>query len=98
MNLEGLVSLAELAEHAGVDLWNFHTADGRGIRKAIEFLAPFARDPKNWSTKQIEPIQTAKFYSIVRAASKRYKDPEFQKLIVQVSKSKGDESTKLVPR
>jgi hypothetical protein len=83
MNLEGLVSLAELAEHAGVDLWNFHTADGRGIRKAIEFLAPFARDTKSWQAKQIEPINTAKFYSIVRIAGKRYKDPEFQKLLAQ---------------
>jgi len=83
MNLEGLVSLAELAEHAGVDLWNFHTADGRSIRKAIEFLAPFARDTKSWPTKQIEPIHTAKFYSIVRIAGKRYKDPEFPKLLAQ---------------
>ena len=74
MNLEGLVSLAKLGEHVGVDLWNFHTADGRGIRKAIEFLAPFSRDPKNWPTKQIEPIRTEKFNVIVQLAKKRYKE------------------------
>ena len=81
MNLEGLVELAKLGVAVGVDLWNFHTADGRGIRKAIEFLAPYGRNPKSWPTKQIEPIRTAQFSSIVREAGRRYKDPEFQKLV-----------------
>jgi hypothetical protein len=74
MNLEGLVSLAQLGEHVGVDLWNFHLPDGRGIRKAIEFLAPFSRDPKSWPAKQIEPIRVDKFNAIVQLARKRYKD------------------------
>ena len=74
MNLEGLVSLAQLGEHVGVDLWNFHSPDGRGIRKAIEFLAPFSRDTKSWPTKQIEPIRVDKFNAIVQLARKRYKD------------------------
>ena len=74
MNLEGLVSLAELADHVDIDLWNYRTADGRGIRKAIEFLEPYARDPKNWPTKQIEPIRVDKFNTIAKSAKKRYKD------------------------
>lgn len=80
MNLEGLVSLAKLAEHTGMDLWSFQTADGRGIRKALLFLNPFARDPKKWPYKQISAIEPGRFESIVRWVSGKYKDAEFQRL------------------
>ena len=79
MNLEGFISLAKLGEHAGVDLWGFQTADGRGIRKAALFLDPFARDPKKWPYKQISPINPARFHAIVEKVRGKYKDPEFQR-------------------
>ena len=78
MNLEGLVDLAELGEHVDIDLWNFQTADGRGIRKAILYLEPFARDPSKWPYKQIVPINASKFNEIALNASSVYKDPEFR--------------------
>ncbi len=84
MNLEGLVSLARLADHVGIDLWNFQTADGRGIRKAFLFLDPFARDPKKWPYKQITPIVPARFHVILQTAGDKYKDLEFQKLAVSL--------------
>src|SRR6266436_9463175 len=37
-NLDGLMLLARLSENVGVDLWNYQTKDGRGIRHALEFL------------------------------------------------------------
>lgn len=38
MNMRAFCNLADLAEKAGVDLWNYRTEDGRGIRGAMEFL------------------------------------------------------------
>jgi Alginate lyase len=72
MNLEGLVSLARLGENVGVDLWNFQTADGRGIRKAVEFLEPFTHDGKKWPYQQITPFRPERFDVILR----RVKDVE----------------------
>jgi hypothetical protein len=81
MNLEGMVALAQLGDHVGVDLWNFQT-NGRGsIRQAIMFLEPFTRDMTKWPYKQISPAGSARFNAIVRKASMKYKDSEFQKLV-----------------
>ena len=52
-NLDGLMLLARLGENVGVDLWNYETRDGRSIRKALEFLQPFASGEKKWSYQQL---------------------------------------------
>ena len=73
MNLEGLVALAELAEHVGVDLWNYQTPDGRSIRKAVSYLGSFAVDPTKWPYKQIVPINVTKFNEIAHTAKGKFK-------------------------
>ena len=55
MNLTGMFDLATIGEHLGIDLWNFETADGRGIRKALDFLAQEVQG-KAWNYEQIVPI------------------------------------------
>jgi len=53
MNLDGLMTLARLGENVGIDLWNYETRDGRSIRKALEFLKPFASGEKKWTYQQL---------------------------------------------
>ena len=56
MNATLFCELALLGEKVGVDLWRYETADGRSIRKAVEWLMPYWRREKAWTLKQITPI------------------------------------------
>ena len=45
-NLEALAAIAQILSTPDDNLWNFQTADGRGIRRAVEFMYPFIKDKK----------------------------------------------------
>jgi hypothetical protein len=73
-NLDGLMLLARLGENVGVDLWNYQTSDGRSIRKALDFLVPFAMGQK-WPYQQLGQWRPEQLYSLIRRAAAKYDDP-----------------------
>ena len=47
-NLEALATLCQIVSESGDNLWEFETADGRGMRKAVAWMFPYIRDKKTW--------------------------------------------------
>jgi hypothetical protein len=47
-NLEAVAALAQSLSTPDDDLWRFELADGRGLRKAMEYMVPYIRDKKSW--------------------------------------------------
>jgi hypothetical protein len=47
-NLEAMTAIAEVLSTPDDDLWQFKTAEGRGIGLAMQFMYPFIRDKKSW--------------------------------------------------
>ena len=76
-NLDGLMLLARLGESVQVDLWNYKTADGRSIRKALDFLVPFALG-KKWTYQQLGEWPPQQLYPLMRRAASHYKDATFK--------------------
>jgi len=83
-NLDGLTQLATLGDRAGVDLWHFETRDGRSIRKAILYLAPFAFGDRKWSAQQINGFNGAALYLVLRRAAPHYDDEAFRQAAARV--------------
>ncbi|TWO33823.1 alginate lyase family protein [Seonamhaeicola sediminis] len=87
MNLTGLTELATLGEWVGVDLWTYETADGRSIRKALEFLRPYIEKvpegwpPRVWHYKQIVPFLPEILAPAFRMASVGYQDEEYEAVV-----------------
>jgi hypothetical protein len=49
--LDNMASLCQLLSTPEDDLWKFETSDGRGIRKAMEFMYPYLADKSKWPKK-----------------------------------------------
>lgn len=78
MNLGGFVELAQLGDTVDIDLWNYQTSDGRSIRKAFDWLYPFADGKKKWEYQQIEPLLGEHLYDQMRKAKDKYRDDKFK--------------------
>jgi hypothetical protein len=78
-NLDGLMWLARLGENVGVDLWNYQTKDGRGIRRALEYLYPFAVGDQKWIDQQLGGFDGQSLFPLMRRASEHYKDERFKR-------------------
>ena len=96
MNLEGFVALAELGENVGLDLWNFQTQDGRGIRPAIEFLYPFLSPANKWKYEQIEGWEPERLFPLMRRAARKYRDEKFHKMMMTVPPLEASDKTNLL--
>ena len=83
-NLDGLELLASLGERAGVDLWNYQTADGRRIRRALEYLYPFAVGEKKWDYQQLGGVEPQALFPVMRRASAAYRDEKYGALMSKV--------------
>src|SRR5690606_17181409 len=47
-NLDAMVTLVHIISDSSNDLWHYSTADGKSIKKGIEFLFPYVDDKSKW--------------------------------------------------
>ena len=47
-NLDAMATVAQILSTAQDDLWPFELPDGRGLRKAVAWMAPWIRSRKGW--------------------------------------------------
>ena len=52
-NLEACIVTAQAAAMYGIDLYSAETLDGKGIRKSLDYMFPFYKNPYTWEHKQI---------------------------------------------
>lgn len=47
-NLDAMATAAQILSTPEDDLWKFETTDGRGLKRAMEFMTPYIRDKKSF--------------------------------------------------
>ena len=82
MNLDAFFRLANLGDHAGVDLWRKNNKDAHSLRKALDFLVPYIdQPPAKWPYKQIKEIDESNMLPVLRLAALAYDAPEYEAII-----------------
>jgi hypothetical protein len=83
-NLRAFFDLATLSERANLDLWNYQTADGRSLREALDYLAPFASGERKWTNAQITPFRPSELHALLRRGAVAWKEPKYRELALKV--------------
>ena len=73
-NLDAMTRLAELARHVGVDLWP-------SLRKAIDFVAPYADTTRKWPGQQITAERKDLFFSVLAKAQNAYGESRYTNVV-----------------
>ncbi|GEO05659.1 alginate lyase [Adhaeribacter aerolatus] len=84
MNLQAFFDLASLGQHVGVDLWQYTTPDGKGIRPALDYFLPFLNGEKKWPHKQIKEINYSALLPLLLEATRQYQNPRYAAAITKI--------------
>lgn len=80
-NLEAFLLLARLGEHVDLDLWKFTTEDGRSLRGALRYLAPYADPAVEWPKKEIDATKRSRLLPLLHEAVHRSGEPDLRALL-----------------
>ena len=47
-NLDAMATLCQILSTPADNLWTFQMPDGRGMRRAMEYMCPYIKDKKSW--------------------------------------------------
>lgn len=93
-NLEALSTLAEIGRRIDIDLWDYRSADGRGIRVAAEWLLPYASGEKSWTFgKKPATGHNDSLVELYRQLAVAFGDERFERLSTSLPESKESRHT-----
>jgi hypothetical protein len=84
MNLYGYFLIAKLAENAKIQLWNQQISEGKNMKNALDWIVPYLKNEKNWEYEQIQKIGFGETIKILKYASKKYSNPEYEALAKKI--------------
>jgi len=96
MNLRGLMSLAQLGDKLGIDLWHYETSDGRSIRKALDCLLEFATGKRKWLPGRSGEPSLQSLATPLRLAAMKYPDTRYKELLSKLPPIDSSERSNLL--
>ena len=83
-NLRGLSDLADMGARRGIDIWSYPAASDARLKKAAEFLLPFATGASVWNFGQQQMSATGPL-GFLRAAADAYQDTRFHEAVAHMA-------------
>jgi hypothetical protein len=83
-NLRAFFDLAVLGQRVGVGLWTYQTTDGRSLKRALDFMVPFATGEQKWTYEQIGGFRPEIIHGLLRRAAAGMKEPKYRELATRI--------------
>jgi hypothetical protein len=98
-NIEALSRVAEMGRHVGVDLWTYQAPEGGSMRKAIDHVTRYLKNPGEWPGQQIDPVTPDAGIIHLRRAYRVYGDRKYLDLLRELPQDivREDRSALLYP-
>jgi hypothetical protein len=80
-DLTALFDLATLARGAGMNLWDYQTADGKGLHKAFDFMVPYVDPQSHWPYTQANPPVRTDFVALLRRAAIGFDETGYEAIV-----------------
>jgi len=93
-DLQALTNLSVLAEHVNVDWWAYTTKDGRSLRAALRYLAPYADPAKPWIKNDLVPAGRSALLPLFAEALRHGDDPQFRELLAKFGNTDDQKSAR----
>lgn len=88
-NLEALFGCAQLARHVGVDWWSFATPDGRSLRAALNYVAPYMDPHLEWPKKDLHDADRTRLVPLVDLMLQHGEDASLRRVYEKFSDTSG---------
>lgn len=71
--MEAFFNIAQMADKAGMDLWNYTSPSGKSLKKGFDVLLPYLLHEKKWEGPQIKEYEDAESYLLLKEGTLRFK-------------------------
>ncbi|MDB5327899.1 MAG: hypothetical protein JWM57_3468 [Phycisphaerales bacterium] len=83
-NLEFMFRLAMLGDVAGIDLWHYQSADGRSIRRALDYVISNLVKDGTVDAEALKGVGVDLFGPMLQVAARVYDEPHYLQVMQQI--------------
>lgn len=88
--LDAFVAIAQMAEEAGVDMWNYTSPSGKSLKKGFEAVLPYLLQEKQWDGPQIKEFDSQEGFMLLKEGALRFNCKQCEAGIRQLAAAKAD--------
>jgi hypothetical protein len=83
--LQPATGVADLGACVGVDVWGYASPDGRSLRRAVAFVAPYAGREREFPFPELKAGPSDEMLETLTRAASAYRDPALAKAAAEVA-------------
>jgi hypothetical protein len=90
--MDAFFTIAQMADEAGMDMWNYTSPSGKSLKKAFDAVLPYLLQEKKWDGQQIKDFNVQDSYLTLKEGAKRFNCKKCEEGIKQLA---GDKAPRL---